>query len=629
MTILEPRRPRRRSRRPAARSSTRATCARASCTSGSAPSTGRTRPSTPRPPPPAPASRGASSPSRPGSVRRADARAGLPVLGHRPGARRGRDPGGRLRRRGPAAPRRRAARPSCCARPRSRVVTLTVTEKGYSPARRTAALDTAAPGVAADLAATADTADAGPRHGRRTARRLARRPVPGRRRADRLVSCDNMAGNGAALAGVVRGVRRRRPPGATRTRCSTGSATRSASRPRGRPDRPGHHRRPTATPPARRSACATRWPSSASRTGSGCCRTPSSPPRPPLGARRRAGRRRRRALPVDEVAPAQRVSLRAGLPRAAAGCTTVTDVLATEWGERLVRSVRRRGRPDPARRRARRRHVHRRPGRPVQQPRHAAPAAPDRVRRIAEDPRALVLGAAGAARGRGRTPVLELALAGWVNATRPDAGGSIRHDGPRRRGAGRCWTDTADPQALVAALLREVGAADLAEQARPHRSVAAAAPGAARRTDRHLTAPPTSPVHLTRTAIAHRMTAKEHTMTKAEAPQRGRRDANDQRPRQGRGVRLAGHGHGVHGLPAVLAGRGDRLQQDLLPQRQPGDRADRGDGDLRRRLRRPARRRDLLRPDGRPDRPQEGPVPHDRPDGRLDHPDRRAAHLRA
>ena len=99
-------------------------------------------------------------------------------------------------------------------------------------------------------------------------------------------------------------------------------------------------------------------------------------------------------------------------------------------------------------------------------------------------------------------------------------------------------------------------------------------------------------------------------------------------PGQGRGVRLDGHRHGIHGLPAVFARRGDRLQQDLLPQRQPGDRPDRRIRHLRRRLRRPAGRRDLLRPDGRPDRPQEGPVHHDRPDGRVHHADRRPAHLR-
>ena len=117
-------------------------------------------------------------------------------------------------------------------------------------------------------------------------------------------------------------------------------------------------------------------------------------------------------------------------------------------------------------------------------------------------------------------------------------------------------------------------------------------------------------------------------MTDSMHGARRRRDEDDPRPHEGRGVGLARYGDGVHGLPAVLAGRRHRLQQDLLPQRQPGDRPDRGDGDLRRRLRRPPRRRDLLRPDGRPDRPQEGPVPHDRPDGRLDHPHRRAADLR-
>ena len=40
----------------------------------------------------------------------------------------------------------------------------------------------------------------------------------------------------------------------------------------------------------------------------------------------------------------------------------------------------------------------------------------------------------------------------------------------------RCWTDTSDPKALVGALLRTVGADDLAEQADLTTSVAARLP---------------------------------------------------------------------------------------------------------------------------------------------------------
>ncbi|MET0866282.1 MAG: mannitol dehydrogenase family protein, partial [Nakamurella sp.] len=91
--------------------------------------------------------------------------------------------------------------------PETSVVTLTVTEKGYYRRADNGALDVDAPAVAADLAATADIGT-GPGTTRTVVGRLAT-SLAGRFRAGgapiSLVSCDNMAGNGAALAGVVQG----------------------------------------------------------------------------------------------------------------------------------------------------------------------------------------------------------------------------------------------------------------------------------------------------------------------------------------------------------------------------------------------------------------------------------------
>ena len=83
-------------------------------------------------------------------------------------------------------------------------MTLTVTEKGYSRRPDTGGLDTSAPGVVADLAATAGTdADLVTVIGRLTASLAARFRTSGA--PIDVVSCDNTATNGAALARVVRG----------------------------------------------------------------------------------------------------------------------------------------------------------------------------------------------------------------------------------------------------------------------------------------------------------------------------------------------------------------------------------------------------------------------------------------
>ena len=216
-------------------------------------------------------------------------------------------------------------------------VTLTVTEKGYSR-RPDGGLDTAAPGVGDDLAATAASRP-GPRHGRRTAvpASLAARFRAGGAPID-VVSCDNTAGNGAALARVVRefveasawrdrdaGARLARDRrSASRTRSSTGS-----SRPRPSADRDG-----AAAALGVRDEMAVvgepyrQWVLQDAFV--------AARPRWEIDG----------ALVVPDVAPYQLMKLRLlngshsamAYLGAAAGCTTVADVLATEWGEPLVRA---------------------------------------------------------------------------------------------------------------------------------------------------------------------------------------------------------------------------------------------------------------------------------------------------
>ena len=107
------------------------------------------------------------------------------------------------------------------------------------------------------------------------------------------------------------------------------------------------------------------------------------------------------ALFVADVAPYQLMKLRLlngshsalaylGL---AAGCSSITEVLHTGWGERLVRQLAAEVGPTLPDVGSGRGQVHRRPGRPVQQPGHARSAAPHRLRRIAQDRRALARGA--------------------------------------------------------------------------------------------------------------------------------------------------------------------------------------------------------------------------------------------
>ena len=446
-TTAEPRRPRRARPGPAARSSTRATCGprivhfglgafhrahQAVYTEAAAARTGE------------PWGIVAVAPRSADDGRR-DARAGLPVLGHRPGARRRRRPGWsapwsrRCGMRPDAARLDRAAAP----RPRSRVVTLTVTEKGYSRRPDTAAWTPRRPGSPPTCAATAAT-DAGPGHGRRPAR--PRRSPPGsgpaapRSTSSPATTSPPTAPHWPAWCGSSS----RRRPGPTGTRSSTGWRPRSASRTRSSTasSRPPPPR--TATPPPRRSACATRWPVVGEPYRQWVLQDAFVAARPRVGARRRAGRPGRRAVPADEAAPAQRVALGDGLPRRGRGLHDGRRGAGDRVGRAAGARLRCGGRADPADRPGRtRRDVRRRPGRPVPQPRHAPPAAPDRLGRIAEDPRAVVPRAAGRCARRRQPHAGARAGPGRLGQRHPagrDGGQVYGTTDPAADALARCWT---------------------------------------------------------------------------------------------------------------------------------------------------------------------------------------------
>lgn len=180
------------------------------------------------------------------------------------------------------------------------------------------------------------------------------------------------------------------------------------------------------------------------------------------------------ALVVADVAPYQLMKLRLlngshsamAYLGAAAGCRTVAEVMATGWGERLVRSLGaevaptlpRMG-PDAAK------YVD------DLVERFRNPAMQHLLRQIGSDGSLKIperwLDALRALRAAGAgTPTLELAVAAWVNATRPDGAGRqvFGTTDPATEVLARCWQDTSDPSTLVAAMLRAVGATDLAEQ---------------------------------------------------------------------------------------------------------------------------------------------------------------------
>jgi fructuronate reductase len=356
-------------------------------------------------------------------------------------------------------------------------VTLTVTEKGYSRRPDTGGLDTAAPGVAADLAATADagTGDLVTVVGRLTASLAARfrtcaAPID-------VVSCDNTAANGAALAGVVRGfVEASAWPDRRVLLDWLGTSV-------GFPDTIVDRIVPATTPEDRDAVAAAlglrdEMPVVGEPYRQWVLQDSFVAARPPWELDG--------ALVVPDVAPYQLMKLRLlngshsamAYLGAAAGCRTVAEVLATGWGERLVRSF----------------GAEVAPTLPAAGPdaatyvddlveRFRNPAMHHLLRQIGSDGSLKIperwLDALRALRaGEAGTPTLELAVAAWVNATRPDSAGHqvFGTTDPATEALARCWQDTSDPSTLVAALLRVVGAADLAEQPDLTSSVAAHLP---------------------------------------------------------------------------------------------------------------------------------------------------------
>ena len=202
------------------------------------------------------------------------------------------------------------------------------------------------------------------------------------------------------------------------------------------------------------------------------------------------------ALFVADVAPYQLMKLRLlngshsalaylGL---AAGCRSITDVLHTEWGERLVRSLAAEVSPTL-------------PDVGLDEAKYtddlvdrfSNPAMRDQLRRIGSDGSLKIgerwLGALRELRAAGTsTPVLELALAGWVNATRPGNTGGQQFDtsDPAAQHSPRTGRPPPHPPTSLPHLLREVGAADLADDHQLTTTIAQRLPGRCRRTDRHL-----------------------------------------------------------------------------------------------------------------------------------------------
>jgi fructuronate reductase len=354
--------------------------------------------------------------------------------------------------------------------PEITTVTLTVTEKGYSR-RPDGGLDAAAPGVGDDLAATAaDDPDLVTVVGRLSAD-LAARFRAGGAPVD-VVSCDNTAGNGAALARVVRefveaSAWSDRDPVLDWLGTSVGF-----------PDTIVDRIVPATTDRDRDAAAAALGVGDEMAVVGEPYRQwvledgfVAARPRWELDG----------ALVVPDVAPYQLMKLRLlnGSHSAmaylgtAAGCTTVADVLATEWGEPLVRAFGAEVAPTlPEAGLDAKRYVD------DLVTRFRNPAMQHLLRQIGSDgslkirerwlPALRELRAAPAS-----TPVLELALAGWVAATGPGPMHEITD--PAAADLNRCWTDP-DPRAVVAALLRTVGAMDLAEQADLVGSVAARLP---------------------------------------------------------------------------------------------------------------------------------------------------------
>jgi fructuronate reductase len=360
------------------------------------------------------------------------------------------------------------------------VVTLTVTEKGYHRRADTDGLDLTAEPVVADLAATSAGVGAGFRTvvGRVAAGLVARSRANGAPIS--IVSCDNMAGNGPALARVVRElVEASAWPDRDAVLDWMGAAvafpativdrivpaTTAEDRDLASAALGLRDEMPVLGEPYRQ------WVLEDSFA--------ADRPRWELDG----------ALFVPDVAPYQLMKLRLlnGAHSAlaylglAAGCATVAEAMATAWGPDLVRRL----------------------GAEV------APTLPDigldadayaeglvdrfsnpsihhLLRQIGSDGSLKVperwLGPLRELRAAGRpAPVLETALAGWVAATAPGADGGQRYGttDPSAAALVACWGERTPLVGTVAALLRAVGADDLADSADLVRAVAERLPALA------------------------------------------------------------------------------------------------------------------------------------------------------
>ncbi|GCB51817.1 mannitol dehydrogenase family protein [Streptomyces sp. NL15-2K] len=352
--------------------------------------------------------------------------------------------------------------------PEVTVVTLTVTEKGYHRSASTGGLDTAAAPVAADLAADSDgplTTVVG-----RLAAGLAARMRAGAAPIS-VVSCDNMAGNGAALRRIVHDfVRASAWPDRARVleRMAEAVAFPATVVDRIVPAADESDRAAAVAALGVRDAL----PVTAEPYRQWVLEDSFAAPRPPW--------ERDGALFVPDVAPYQLAKLRLlnGSHSAlaylgtAAGRTTIAETMATDWGERLVRALCAEvsptlpaGGPDP---------VGYADDLVV---RFRNPGMRHLLRQIGSDGSLKVterwLPALRALRARGtHTPVLELALAAWVLGTeRADA-----FTDPAADTLAACWAPSARPSETVRALLRVLGAADLADDDALTAAVAARLP---------------------------------------------------------------------------------------------------------------------------------------------------------
>lgn len=351
------------------------------------------------------------------------------------------------------------------ASPEVTVLTLTITEKGHYRHPGTGQLDTRAPEIAADLAAR-NTADL------TTAIGWIAAGLAGRMRSGgapiSVVSCDNMAGNGSALGTVVRGFVEASSWPDRRAVLDWMAA--SVFFPATVVDRIV----PATTDGDRRAAHAALGVRDGMPVVGEPCRQwiledSFAGPRPPWELDG--------ALFVPDVVPYQLTKLRLlngshsalAYLGAAAGCETIADVLATDWGERLVRALCAElgptlpaGGPDPTAYAEDLVERFRNPGMRHLLQQIGSDGSLKIPERWFDALRSLRAASAG-------TPVLELALAAWVNATRPARGGGQLYGttDPAADALSACWRDAQDTGVratgdTVRRLLRAVGAKDLA-----------------------------------------------------------------------------------------------------------------------------------------------------------------------